>query len=652
MRDIVRAGIAALATMAPIIAAQAADRALPTPQAAPYNWTGCYIGVQGGLMVLYDHWAYAHEAGGLAGGQIGCNHQKGSLVFGIEAEGWWSDIKTRFNQTVPAFTFTIDARSRWDAAVSARAGVALDRALIFGKVGIAWGRFSGFTQLDNFGLDLRGGPVTLTGLLLGVGIEYAVAPNWTAKVEYGYIGYLDRNVHMVDAVNQFEADQIFTATKYFAKVGINYRFGEQRFSDPSAERASSMPVKAPVTTNPPPAPHDWSGCYIGVHGGGGIQYPSYTFLNAGSAIVGGQAGCNRQFGTLVVGIEAEGWWADYRSRGAFSQPGFSNQNTVRSHGGYDVALRGGVAFDRSLFFGKLGVAWSRFDLSRVRQTQRLGTEDEDISTNGLLSGVGLEYALSESLSAKFEYNYVSYFGRRLQIDGIGSLPDRSVTFSAVEHVVKVGVNYRIGGAPSLPMGVPLVLTTAAPAYDWTGCYVGAQLGGGGLWYDFGVHAHGGLLAGGQVGCNRQLDRVVIGVEGGGWWSNLQTRNQSATTTTTTTGKGKAEWGAELALRAGIAQHRTLYYGKVGAAWSEFDLDQRSSNGNFVRGNPTHFGPLLGAGVEHAVTEKWTAKVEYNYIAYLAKDVRLETRNGTELRTLSGNAHLIKGAVNYQLGRNN
>ena len=413
-----------------------------------------------------------------------------------------------------------------------------------------------------------------------------------------------------------------------------------------------MPVKAPVTTNPPPAPHDWSGCYIGVHGGGGIQYPSYTFLNAGSAIVGGQAGCNRQFGTLVVGIEAEGWWADYRSRGAFSQPGFSNQNTVRSHGGYDVALRGGVAFDRSLFFGKLGVAWSRFDLSRVRQTQRLGTEDEDISTNGLLSGVGLEYALSESLSAKFEYNYVSYFGRRLQIDGIGSLPDRSVTFSAVEHVVKVGVNYRIGGAPSLPMGVPLVLTTAAPAYDWTGCYVGAQLGGGGLWYDFGVHAHGGLLAGGQVGCNRQLDRVVIGVEGGGWWSNLQTRNQSATTTTTTTGKGKAEWGAELALRAGIAQHRTLYYGKVGAAWSEFDLDQRSSNGNFVRGNPTHFGPLLGAGVEHAVTEKWTAKVEYNYIAYLAKDVRLETRNGTELRTLSGNAHLIKGAVNYQLGRNN
>ena len=74
-----------------------------------------------------------------------------------------------------------------------RAGLAFDRALVYGKTGIAEGRFA-FSEADIFG-PFASGATTLTGVLLGVGLEYGFAPNWSAKLEYDHIEYAGRTVH-------------------------------------------------------------------------------------------------------------------------------------------------------------------------------------------------------------------------------------------------------------------------------------------------------------------------------------------------------------------------------------------------------------------------------------------------------------------------
>src|SRR5262249_9060222 len=107
-------------------------KALP---AAIYDWTGCYIGVHAGGGGLYDHYTNHQGSGGLAGAQLGCNYQSGRVVVGVEAEGWWSGLRSIEEEIGAASRSTLTATNRWDADVAIRAGFAIDRALIYSKVG-------------------------------------------------------------------------------------------------------------------------------------------------------------------------------------------------------------------------------------------------------------------------------------------------------------------------------------------------------------------------------------------------------------------------------------------------------------------------------------------------------------------------------------
>jgi outer membrane immunogenic protein len=91
-----------------------------------------------------------------------------------------------------------------------------------------------------------------------------------------------------------------------------------------------MPVKAPPPAPPPPAPvQDWSGVYVGVEGGfgwgeedfnpafnffgGGIDppvNPTISSVNQSGWLAGGFAGVQKQWGSWVLGLEAEVDWAD------------------------------------------------------------------------------------------------------------------------------------------------------------------------------------------------------------------------------------------------------------------------------------------------------------------------------------------------------
>jgi len=228
-------------------AASAAD--LPIKSAlipAPvYNWTGCYIGAQLGGGVENDSWASEsgyneNSAGVIFGGQVGCNYQTGwqifggAVVVGVEGEGFWSGIGSSHTDSEGTGSdsegFTYKSSNNWDFDIAARFGLAFDRTLIYTKAGAVWGGFSfsetefrpGFSSTAN-------GSATLPGIILGVGVEYAFLPNWTAKLEYDWMAFAQKTVNFTCTTTcpdtEFNSfSETIGANKQIIKLGVNYKF--------------------------------------------------------------------------------------------------------------------------------------------------------------------------------------------------------------------------------------------------------------------------------------------------------------------------------------------------------------------------------------------------------------------------------------------
>lgn len=180
--------------------AKAADVVVEEPpvvvEVAPtFTWTGPYIGIQGGYA-----WAKARFTdpfisvdqdfnGGLLGGYIGYNWQTGSFVLGGEA-----DINATWNdQTFDVGGLPVDVGSDWLASIRARAGYAIDRALIFGTGGVA---FTGVSANTSIGpIDLSASE-TYTGWTLGAGVDYAFTDNWVGRLEYRYYDFGDQDIFL------------------------------------------------------------------------------------------------------------------------------------------------------------------------------------------------------------------------------------------------------------------------------------------------------------------------------------------------------------------------------------------------------------------------------------------------------------------------
>ena len=110
-------GLVALVGMA--APASAADMAVKAPPPAPlpviYNWSGFYIGGNGGWGQSHNCWisltrlaltfaeGCRERSGGVVGGQIGYRWQANQWVFGVEAQGDWADLSsTRVSLLDPA----------------------------------------------------------------------------------------------------------------------------------------------------------------------------------------------------------------------------------------------------------------------------------------------------------------------------------------------------------------------------------------------------------------------------------------------------------------------------------------------------------------------------------------------------------------------
>src|SRR4051794_18940986 len=165
--------------------------------AAIYDWSGFYIGANGGYGSSRNCWDQTvgfapgvaegcHDAtGAVAGGQIGYRWQSSAFVFGLEAQGDWADLSGRNTSTVAG----VANRSRVGAfgLFTGQIGYAWNNALLYVKGGAAVTGDKYTTVNIANGLTVDRADETRWGGAIGGGIEFGFAPNWSVGLEYDHL---------------------------------------------------------------------------------------------------------------------------------------------------------------------------------------------------------------------------------------------------------------------------------------------------------------------------------------------------------------------------------------------------------------------------------------------------------------------------------
>jgi outer membrane immunogenic protein len=244
MRASLYTTVAVLALFTIPMAASAADLkarpAPPPPLPPPFSWTGFYIG--GNIGGAWVHGNITDSLFGLnfnngnnngafiGGGQVGFNYQFSNYVLGVEGDFDWAanNNNTGNGVVVPGVgTFQVTSNDTWIATVAARFGLAYDHWLFYGKAGGGWVGNNGFTVTNvTTGASITGSnSKTLSGWLVGAGVEWAFASNWSAKIEYDFLGLSSRTFTSTGAVLAGDTFTTGNPNIQMVKFGINYRFG-------------------------------------------------------------------------------------------------------------------------------------------------------------------------------------------------------------------------------------------------------------------------------------------------------------------------------------------------------------------------------------------------------------------------------------------
>ncbi|ARN83889.1 TonB-dependent siderophore receptor [Methylocystis bryophila] len=486
--------------------------------------------------------------------------------------------------------------------------------------------------------------------------------------------------------------------------------------------ATPAPWLLPAPTASPSLPSfTWTGFYTGGQVGYGLglndgweswstaqgQSGQSNLGSGATGVIGGaHVGYNQQFDQWVLGLEGSVDGATLTKNAEVLAPSIVGQalngscvlfqcfgstgGTVTSivHSGVQgsVRARAGYAFGRLLPYATGGVAFGTFK----SDAQLFGT-DLDGLTNfaasgaasttrvGWTAGAGVEYAVNNHWSLRAEYRY-SDFGHL----GISTDPSAvGAVFALDRHLdqqqVQVGFSYKLFAGPELE-APPLItkgpalagndlpkLGGVAPsiapfAMNWSGFYVGAQIGygwglnDGSLTYatpgglagqsnlSSGAIVIGGsnnqnadaigVIGGAHLGYNQQYGKWVVGVEGSvdptlmGRSPLINVPNLALVDPITlandvgATASG-AIWSriqGSLRARAGYALGRMLFYGTGGLAIGEFSSNFQlygldTTGAPFYaadRRSATRLGWTLGAGVEYAINPHWSVRGEYRY----------------------------------------
>ena len=432
---------------------------LKAPPMAIYNWTGFYIGVNGGVSVAKDRTSVltaiptAEQTnlspfGAIGGGQIGYNWQVNSdWLLGIETDIQASGETT--NRTCllscsALLTSNLSQKIDWFGTTRGRVGLVDGPVLSYITGGVAYGHFSTTVTEAAAGVPIAAvtSGATQVGWTYGSGIEAALGGNWTGKIEYLYVDLGKRNTLFASTIGTQALstrihDNIF-------RVGVNYRFGG-----------------AGLTMTPPPA--NWNGFYIGGNVGSLLGRDPSALSSTGLPAVlaerfhlvpdgyagGGQIGYNWQVSSWVLGLEADFQGSFSRDKDAcvVTCGPLVSVGIKQSLPWYGTARgRLGYTLGSTLFYGTGGFAYGQTRTTLTEVAPPLaGAITLKHSRGGWTAGAGIESPLKlfglfgPNWTAKTEYLYVD-LGQTTDNFVLVGAP-QTFTTRTQEHIFRGGINY-------------------------------------------------------------------------------------------------------------------------------------------------------------------------------------------------------------------
>jgi len=159
---------------------------------------------------------------GFAGGQIGYNLQRGSFVFGLEADIQGSAVQDSVTVVSNGLGFgSATSELDWFGTLRGRIGYGFDRSLVYFTGGLAFGGVKD-TLSTSFSKTLVFDD-TKTGFVLGGGVEYLLAPSWSVKAEYQYLdlGGDTLSFSKINGTATFTDPHTYNTVR----AGLNYHFG-------------------------------------------------------------------------------------------------------------------------------------------------------------------------------------------------------------------------------------------------------------------------------------------------------------------------------------------------------------------------------------------------------------------------------------------
>jgi outer membrane immunogenic protein len=244
--------IVAISTVVGIGASSAADLAArpytkAPPMIAMYDWSGFYVGINGGGGWSHKCWDRSQNAGtaaivtlspaiaegchdasgATAGGQVGYRWQAASWVFGLEAQGNWTDFRGSTVVNPLLFANTTN-RTKIDSLglFTGQVGYAWNNVLAYVKGGaaVAGDKYEGLAT--NTGIVFDRATETRVGGVIGVGLEFGFTRNWSFAVEYDHAFMGDRDITFNAITNTaFSRVDRISQDVDMVTARVNYHFG-------------------------------------------------------------------------------------------------------------------------------------------------------------------------------------------------------------------------------------------------------------------------------------------------------------------------------------------------------------------------------------------------------------------------------------------
>ena len=218
-------------------AAFTADMPLKAPPpTVAFNWSGFYYGVHVGAASSQNTWKdptgfyepfgpqFSGEGvsgGGIFGVQGGYNWQVGNSLIGVEAEFSSASIVGMARCAIAILVCSTE--SDYLGTMAARFGVIAGDTLFYGKAGGAW--IHNIRKMDStFYDDAWSTPdATRWGWIVGAGVETALSPSVTAKIEYNYADFGTQAHTFTDQFGDLTGVSI-KQNAHLVKLGLNQKF--------------------------------------------------------------------------------------------------------------------------------------------------------------------------------------------------------------------------------------------------------------------------------------------------------------------------------------------------------------------------------------------------------------------------------------------